>query len=126
MILNAEYFGYDTDDQAEAWNLPDIKASLFLDYQIDEHWFAGANLFYVGERKDQFSIEQSFLPTGPPQTITLDSFFDINAHLGYKINSQWSAFIKANNIADQDYQQWQNFPVQRIQFLAGATYQFDF
>ncbi|NRA94063.1 MAG: TonB-dependent receptor [Psychroserpens sp.] len=126
LILNAEYFGYDTDDQAEVWNLPDIKASLFLDYQIDEHWFAGANLFYVGERKDQFSIEQSFLPTGPPQTITLDSFFDINAHLGYKINSQWAAFIKANNIADQDYQQWQNFPVQRIQFLAGATYQFDF
>ena len=126
LALKAEYFGYDTNDEAEAWNLPDIEASLFLDYQIDENWFAGANLFFVGERKDQFAIEQSFLPVGSPQTITLDSFFDVNAHVGYKINDQLSAFAKANNIANQDYQRWLNYPVQGIQFLAGATYQFDF
>lgn len=126
LALKAEYFGYSTDDEAEAWNLPDIEASLFLDYQIDEHWFAGANLFFVGERKDQFTIEQSFFPVGPPQTITLDSFFDANAHVGYKINEQLSAFAKANNIFNQDYQRWLNYPVQGIQFLAGANYQFDF
>lgn len=126
LALKAEYFGYNTDGEAEAWNLPDIEASLFLDYQIDEHWFAGANLFFVGERKDQFIVEQSFLPIDPPKTITLDSFFDINAHVGYKINDQLSAFGKVNNIANQDYQRWLNYPVQGIQFLAGATYQFDF
>ena len=126
LVLKAEYFGYSTDDEAEAWNLPDIEASLFLDYQIDEHWFAGANLFFVGERKDLFAIEQSFLPVDPPQTITLDSFFDVNAHVGYKINNQLSAFAKANNIVNKDYQRWLNYPVQGIQFLAGATYQFDF
>jgi hypothetical protein len=126
LALKAEYFGYSTDDEAEAWNLPDIEASLFLDYQIDEHWFAGANLFFVGERKDQFAIEQSFFPVGPPQTITLDSFFDANTHVGYKINDQLSAFAKANNIFNQDYQRWLNYPVQGIQFLAGVTYQFDF
>ncbi|MEY8847537.1 TonB-dependent receptor [Psychroserpens sp. XS_ASV72] len=126
LALKAQYFGYSTDVEAEAWNLPDIEASLFLDYQIDEHWFAGANLFFVGERKDQFAIEQSFFPVDDPMTVTLDSFFDINAHVGYKINSQWSVFAKANNIANQDYQRWMNYPVQGIQFLAGTTYQFDF
>lgn len=126
LTMKAEYFAYNTEAEAEAWNLPDIEASLFLDYQIDEHWFAGANLFFVGERKDQFAIEQSFFPVGSPQTITLDSFFDVNAHAGYKINDQLSVFAKANNIANQDYQRWLNYPVQGIQFLAGATYQFDF
>lgn len=126
MALKAEYFGYDTDDEDEAWNLPDIEASLFLDYQINEHWFTGVNFFFVGERKDVFAIEQSFLPVDPPKTITLDSFFDLNAHVGYKINDQISAFAKANNIANKDYQRWLNYPVQGIQFLAGATYQFDF
>ena len=126
LALKGEYFGYNTGDEAEAWNLPDMEASLFLDYQIDEHWFAGANLFFVGERKDQFAIEQSLFPIDPPQTITLDSFFDVNAHVGYKINDQLSAFAKANNIANQDYNRWLNYPVQGIQFLAGATYQFDF
>ncbi|WCO00822.1 porin family protein [Psychroserpens ponticola] len=126
LTMKAEYFAYNTDDQAEAWNLPDIEASLFLDYQIDAHWFAGANLFFVGERKDLFAIEQSFLPVDAPQTITLDSFFDVNAHVGYKINDQLSAFAKANNIGNQEYQRWLNYPVQGIQFLVGATYQFDF
>jgi len=126
LALKAEYFGYDTDGEAEPWNLPDIEASLFLDYQIDEHWFAGANLFFVGERKDQFVVEQSLLPIDPAKTITLDSFFDLNAHVGYKINDQLSAFGKVNNIANQDYNRWLNYPVQGIQFLAGATYQFDF
>ena len=59
-------------------------------------------------------------------TISLDSYFDANAHIGYKINDRLSIFAKANNIANQDYQRWLNFSVQGIQILAGITYQFDF
>lgn len=123
--LKGEYFNYSTKNEAEAWNLPDLKASVFLDYQINENWFAGANLFFVGERIDQFFINDG-ITTTTPATVTLDSFFDANAHVGYHITNQISAFIKVNNIANQGYQRWQNFPVQTIQFLAGATYKFDF
>lgn len=120
--IKAEYFTYSTDTQTQAWNLPDVKGSLFLDYQINEHWFAGANLFYTGERNDQLQFEDSILP----ENVVLDSFFDANAHLGYHINNQFSVFTKANNIANNAYQKWQNYPIQGIQFLAGATYKFDF
>ncbi len=124
--LKAEYFSYSTKDEVEAWNLPDIKGALFLDYQINEHWFAGANLFYVGERKDELVLEGSLLPDPLSTAIVLDSYFDANAHLGYHVNDQLSVFAKANNINNQVYQRWQSFPVQSIQFLAGATYKFDF
>nr|WP_321236305.1 TonB-dependent receptor [uncultured Psychroserpens sp.] len=124
--LKGEYFAYDTDEQAEAWNLPDIKGSVFLDYQIDRHWFAGANLFYVGERKDRVVTGLGTLTAPMISRVTLDSYLDLNAHVGYKISDQLSVFAKANNIANQDYQRWLNYPVQSIQFLAGATYQFDF
>jgi hypothetical protein len=123
--LKAEYFSYTVDTQEEAWNLPDIKGSLFLDYQINEQWFAGANLFYVGERKDQFYLNDPLIST-TPFTVNLDSFFDANVHAGYHINDQLSVYAKGNNLGDQGYQRWQNFPVQSIQFLAGATYKFDF
>ena len=123
--LKAEYFAYTVDTQAEPWNLPDIKGSLFFDYQIGPKWFAGANLFYVGERKDRLQQLGTLTPT-ITQVVTLKSFFDANAHLGYHINDRFSAFIKANNMASQDYNKWQNYPVQSIQFLAGATYKFDF
>jgi hypothetical protein len=124
--LKGEYFGYSTDNEAEAWNLPDFEASLFLDYQITEQWYAGASLYFVGERKDQVSFTGTIVPDVEPITITLDSFFDANAHVGYKVNDQFSVFAKVNNIANQNYERWANFPVQGIQFLAGATYQFDF
>lgn len=123
--IKAEYYSYDTDEQAEAWNLPDFQGSLFMDYQIDEYWYTGINLFYIGERKAVLTQLNPFILI-PPQTISLDSYFDANAHVGYRINDRWSAFVKANNIANQDYNRWLNFPVQGIQFLAGTTYKFDF
>ncbi|WP_046758422.1 TonB-dependent receptor [Kordia jejudonensis] len=121
----AEYFNYNTDKQTEAWNLPDLEASIFADYQITEHWFAGANIFYIGERKDLVTFGPgTFFPV--VQEVTLDSFIDVNAHFGYRFNHRLTAFVKANNIANQDYQRWINFPVQQFQVLAGATYKFDF
>lgn len=121
--IKAEYFQYDSDLE-EAWNLPDFKGSLFMDYQIDKHWFMGANLFYIGERKGESNIVDGLNMI--TNQVTLDSYFDANTHLGYKINEQFSVYAKANNIANQDYQRYLNFPVQSIQFLAGATYKFDF
>ncbi|OEJ98973.1 TonB-dependent receptor [Flavivirga aquatica] len=123
--MKAEYFGYSTDDEAEAWNLPDIKGSVFLDYQINDHWFAGANLFLVGGRKDLLSVDDNIFGA-TSMVVDLDSYFDANAHLGYHINDEFSVFAKANNIASQGYQRWQNFQVQSFQLIAGATYKFDF
>ncbi len=123
--IKGEYFNYNTDTEAEPWNLPDVTGSIFLDYQISPKWFAGGSVFFVGERKDQLDLIGT-LTNSAPITVTLDSYFDANAHVGYKINDQLSIFAKANNIANQDYNKWLNFPVQNIQFLAGLTYQFDF
>lgn len=121
--VNAEVFGYDTDNEAEAWNLPIVKGSFFGDYQIGEHWFAGANIFYVGKRKDLFTMDITSEPQG--EIVELDSYFDANAHLGYHIDQQWSVFVKVNNIANNQYARWMNYPVQGFQILGGVTYKFD-
>lgn len=126
--ISAEVYDYDTETDNPAWNLPEIKGSLFMDYQIDESWFLGANLFYVGERQDLVQqITQNIEPapfTANP--VTLDGYFDANAHVGYRFNEQLSVFVKASNIANSDYQRWANLRVQGFQALAGITYKFDF
>jgi len=124
--INAEVFDYSTDNEQEAWNLPNIKGSLFGDYQISEHWFAGANIFYVGERNDLFTPEPTLPIVQEPEIVTLDSFFDVNAHLGYRFDNQLTAFLKLNNITGNEFTRWANFNVQGFQILAGATYKFDF
>ncbi|MET1260194.1 TonB-dependent receptor [Flagellimonas sp. DF-77] len=126
--LNAEYFNYSTETDNPAWNLPEIKGSLFLDYQINAQWYAGANLFYIGERQD---LQSQAVPNTPanlfPSTIvTIDGFFDANAHLGYRFNEQLSVFARLSNIANNNYERWFNFRVQGFQALAGVAYKFDF
>ncbi len=123
--FEAGYYSYSTEKEDEAWNLPNITASAFLDVQIDEHWFAGANLFFIGNRKDSVLEAEEALLLSTATQVTLKSYFDANAHIGYKVTERLSAFAKVNNIANQNYNRWVNYPVQGFQFLAGATYQFD-
>jgi hypothetical protein len=127
--INGTYNNYSTDSQAEAWNLPQLKIGSTVDFDINEKWYAGANVFFVGERKDLVSIQDDVLvfpATFSQQVVTLDSYFDLNAHVGYKYNAKLTAFLKGNNLANQQYNRWANFPVQGIQVLLGANYKFDF
>jgi outer membrane cobalamin receptor len=125
--VNGTFSSYSTDVQAEAWNLPAIRIGSSLDVDITEKWYAGAEVFFVGERKDlqqlisfDPSVDTDFTP------ITLKSYFDANAHVGYKHNDRLTGFLKVNNIANQAYEKWLNYPVQGIQVMLGASYKFDF
>ena len=128
LSMNMEAYTYSTETDNPAWNLPKVTGSVILDYQLDKKWFMGASIFYVGERQDlQSEVVQNVQPADFPSEIrTLNSFWDSNAHLGYRFNEQLSVFVKANNIANSSYMRWANFPVQTFQLLAGATYKFDF
>ncbi|MEP0265650.1 TonB-dependent receptor [Dokdonia sp.] len=126
MKVNAQYNSYTTDGQMEAWNLPELKASLFADYQITREWFAGVNLFFVGERQDLLFANNPLDILAQPQITTLESYIDVNAHVGYRFNDRLSAFGRVNNILNSDYQKWLNYEVQGLQGMIGATYKFDF
>ena len=81
-------------------------------------------MFFVGERFD-FQVDQSFTEIGLDKR-TLDAYFDANLNVGYRHNERLTAFVKANNIANQAYEKWLNYPVQQFQVLLGASYKFDF
>ena len=122
--VNGTFNTYSTDAEREAWNLPQIRLGSSLDVNITEKWYAGAQVFFVGERKD-FQVDLD-LPFPNGDIFTLDSYFDANAHVGYKHNDRLTAFVRANNIANQTYNRWLNYNVQGFQFLLGASYKFNF
>ncbi|WP_369764603.1 TonB-dependent receptor [Flavobacterium sp. WC2429] len=121
--ISGTYNSYTNDFQQEAWNLPELKLNSNIDFNITSQWFAGATVFYVGERKDM-KYNTNFTVDSTP--MTLDSYFDVNAHVGYKYNAQLTGFLRANNITNQAYQKWLNYPVQGFQIVVGANYKFDF
>lgn len=123
--VDGTFSSYSNKTQSEAWNLPDIQLNSTLDFAITEKWFAGVNLFYVGERKDQQS-NTDIVYVVAPGSITLDSYLDLNANVRFKYNERFTAFVKANNITNNGYQKWLNYPVQGFQLMMGANYKFDF
>ncbi len=131
--VNGTLSSYAIKNEKEAWNLPGIQLSSFIDYTINSKWYANAKVFFVGERKDQLVIKATTIQpwnTLPlpekNESISLNSFFDLNAQVGYKHNERLTFFLKGNNLASQNYQRWLNYPVQGLQVLAGANYKFDF
>lgn len=121
--INGTFNSYNTDNAVEAWNLPTMKLSSTLDVNITKQLYAGLNVFYVGERKDM-QVNSGVMANYAP--VTLKSYFDANAHVGYKFNERLTFFLKLNNIGNQAYEKWLNYPVQGFQVLGGANYKFDF
>ena len=125
--IQGTFSSFSTNNELEAWNLPSITLNANLDLTITEKWYAGASLFFVGERKDQMIapgvIDPAFYDFS---TITVKSYFDVNAHVGYKFNERLTFFLKMNNMFNQSYEKWMNYPAQQFQIVLGANYKFDF
>ena len=127
--LNGSYSRFFTTFQEEAWNLPTLKIGSEINVNITKKWFAGANVFYVGERKDIVYIQSMitiFPPAYYPETTNVKGYFDANLNIGYNHSDRLTGFLKFNNIANQSYQKWLNYPVQALQIVLGASYKFDF
>jgi len=116
------YANYTTDIAAEAWNLPEITATITADYQ-NKNWFAGAKLFYKGETKDYlipYGLTSEF-----GSTITNKSYIDLNLNGGYVFSDRLTVFAKINNALGEKYHPFANYQVQTLQVLGGITYKFD-
>ena len=121
---NIEFNSYSNDSLAEPWNLPMLKATAFANYNQDK-WFAGANLFFVGERKDEFAYAVPNIQT-VDEIVTLGNYIDLNVNGGYKFTDKLTAFARVNNVFSSSYQKYANFKVQGLQVFGGLTYKFDF
>lgn len=115
--VTVNYSNYKTDLEAQAWNLPSIRASLFSEFDITEELYGGVSIFFVGERKD-YDFRNA-------AEVNLDPYVDANVHFGYRITPQFTAFVKGNNLLSDNYTKWIDYPVQGIQVLGGVTYKFD-
>ena len=114
--LSASFSTYNTKGQEEAWNLPQIKTSLHGNYNFNEKLNFETSIFFIGTRKDFDHITNSI--------VDVDSIFDVNIGANYSITENWKAFIKGNNITNQNYERWLGYPVQSAQGLVGIRYLF--
>ncbi|MDP3313150.1 TonB-dependent receptor [Lutibacter sp.] len=116
------YNNYDTSNELEAWNLPNLTATISADYETKK-WFSGAKLYFNSSTKD------FIIPFGLTENsgfiTTNDAFIDLNLNVGYHFSDRLMAFAKMNNALGTSYKKYVNYKVQSAQIFAGITYKFD-
>jgi hypothetical protein len=117
---NIEFNSYSLNTQAQAWNLPMVKATLLAKY-TRKKWSAGTEMFFSSDRKDELIFDPF-----NSMRLTNAAYFDININAIYNINDKFSIFVNLNNILGVNYQEYTNFKVQGFQVFVGGKYKFDF
>ena len=128
LSISGNYYGYNLEEQIEAWNLPDWDANLSVNYKITEQLIVSADVFLIGTRKALIIEEPNPFVIANQDPIyksnNLDTAFDFNVRGNYYITQKFSVFAQLNNFGFQKYERWFGYPVQSFNFLAGISYSF--
>ncbi|HLW41944.1 MAG TPA: TonB-dependent receptor, partial [Flavobacterium sp.] len=122
--LSGEYNNYSTEVYNNAYHLPQAKVQGNVLINFTKQWFADLNIAFIGQRFDYLG----------PQVVDgivitekeIGEYTDFNMTIGYRPTSQWTFFLKGNNIFNENYYRFNQYQVQGIQVLGGAMYKFDF
>ena len=119
--LIGDYFLYDMNELEWAYHRPDWKITWDAHVKLSEKLDAEASLFYFGKR---YSDLTNFLASRNELEFDLDPIIDINLGLRYQMIDRWSAFVKANNLLNKNYEYWNSYPVQGLSIIGGLQYTF--
>ena len=134
LFAQGEFYIYDErEDGEEAWNQPVNKISISAHYNIQNKLRAELEVYALGQRKakslvelesigvvdeGEFNAEEGFY------MYNLKSFIDGTLKVEYNYTKRLSVFAQINNFLAANYVRYANYPVQRFNFLGGATYSF--
>ena len=112
------YHKCDPANEAHAWYRPTTIGELNLNYQLNDALSFDASFLYQGGRWGQLSLGNVF------QSVKLKDVFDLGLGANYKIKDRFTVFVKADNLLNQKYQLFVNYPVAGIEAFAGIKMAF--
>jgi len=125
--LNIE--DYKPAAESEAWFKPQLRVSSNLLYNITDkiNFNAGVSIqedskakIYSAAPADPYSVPDKSIES----VVNVKGFVDLSLGAGYKINDQFSVFLKANNLLNSDYSRYLYYPVIGLNVFGGLTYSF--
>jgi hypothetical protein len=120
---------YTVKNQPYAWFNPALKFSTLAKVKVAQKFTLSTDVYYQGLTKAMvlnYANPLAFTTPGytPNYTQTLPSFFDFGLGVDYAYNKKLSAFIKANNLLNNPYQQYLYYSSFGLNLLAGVSYSF--
>ncbi|GAB4374953.1 MAG: hypothetical protein Kow0075_01000 [Salibacteraceae bacterium] len=136
VVASGTFRSFKTTREVKAWQLPSVEARLSAFYQLQHKIIVKADFMVYGPRYAKSlaaynpgvdNADDTEFINGTPyavRAITLKTIADINLGVEYRYTERLSAFLNINNLIAQRYAYWNQYPVQRINILAGLTYSF--
>lgn len=118
LLLRAGYNSYSMDKEEKPWHLPAFDASLETYYILKEKLTLKANLNAKGGMFAR-TFEQNQLVAKQ-----LNTWIDLGIGAEYNISKQFSAFLNLNNLLNNGYFKWDQYPVQKFNVMAGVGFSF--
>ena len=111
------YNHYTMTNLPHPWYRPATEGDLKISYTFDDKLALNAFFLYQGGRYDgEVNVGGS--------SSKMKDVFDLGLGADYKIKDGFTVFAKLDNVANQKYQIYYNYPVTGIQFYAGVKLQF--
>ena len=116
VMLSVGYNIYDPNVQAHAWHLPTTNVSASARYRLLD-----SKLLVRGEL---FSQGGAWVPLDLGDAEQLDAMLDLNLGVEYQVAKNVAVFIDGNNLLNNKYQRWLNYPQLGINVLGGVVARF--
>jgi hypothetical protein len=117
-ILKGNYYQYNLDSLAAPWHKPGWDLNFTTRYAWKQKLVVKAELFLFGK----YSVPEPDPTVG--QVREINGLVDVNLAAEYRITPWMSAFANVNNLISDQYFIWQNYPMHRINFIAGLSWIF--
>jgi len=117
-ILKGNYYQYQLDSLDAPWHKPGWDLNFTTRYAWKKKLVVKAELFMYGK----YSVPEPDPLIG--RIRELNGLVDVNLAAEYRFTSWMSAFAQINNLISDKYFIWQNYPMQRINFMAGLSWIF--
>ncbi|HVW98595.1 MAG TPA: hypothetical protein VHA56_21690 [Mucilaginibacter sp.] len=115
-----EFRDYQMATAAEAWNLPKFLFKGGTNFNINNKISVSGTLMIRGA----VSTLQTTQSPGYELPRSLDSFTDLSGAVDYKVTSQFTVFVHANNILNSNNQTWLYYPEYGFNIFGGVGYSF--
>ncbi|HIA37191.1 MAG TPA: hypothetical protein EYN89_10800 [Flavobacteriales bacterium] len=121
-MLLGDVYNYTTDREEMPWHTPNYNITFSGSYNLKEKIIVKLDVFALGPQwaKIYVPLETSMVM----KAVKLDGIIDVNLGLEYRYTKKLSAFVQLNNLAAQQYNRWNYYPMQRFNLLGGLTYIF--
>lgn len=110
-----------------AWYRPAIEGKLKLTYDVNEKLALNTTFLYQGGRYAMVYNDGPFwIAKYPPRydAVKMKDVLDLGLGFDYRLNDQLGVFVKADNLLNQKYQLYFDYPVTGIEFFAGLKMTF--